>query len=268
MKTKFAVITLLTCFLTAKLFAQIPNADFEIWHFVGPIENPESWTTNNGDFSTTEIAKDTDAYHGLYAMRLENYSYNKPVAEAKFPITSHPFYLIGFVKSALTDSDTVSVKISLRKNGLVVDSGTWQSTASISNYIQIKIPISNNSSSIDTAVIHIAGGNHTDKHSSGSKFYVDSLSLDFSSSINKVDEDEYAVVYPNPTSKALTVKFSDRFAEPLELNVLNLLGVSMVQKKISNSETLDLSLIPKGCYIVRIISVDEQIILNKIITVY
>lgn len=259
-------------------FSQIPNSDFENWQWIGGwYENPDEWTTNNAQLSSIEVGKDTNAYQGNYAMKLKNYNtYYRAWAQIKFPIATHPFKLIGYVKCRLADNaDTVSIKITLLNNGLQVDSGVWLGTSSISNYIQIKIPLSQNTSIIDSAIIVITGGSHltNNQPGMGTEFWLDNLSLDFTNGVQNLKKNESQFnIFPNPASQYVMIEFTGEIhsSRIIGIKLYDIIGKEI--KIIENKELLngnkqsniDLSFLPNGLYFMEL-KTNQEIEFKKII---
>ena len=140
----------------------IPNGDFENWNSQ---LRPLNWYTNGcplcqgAPFDEYQVRKDSQlVYHGNYSAQLIYNYYYQSYGRIKFGLTTHPSTLQAYVMTTLYTPDTVSITIKLYKNKHVVDSGYWQSTARITNFTQITVPISNSTALIDTALVLITGG--------------------------------------------------------------------------------------------------------------
>ena len=152
----------------------VPNGDFENWDAQPTLLN---WQTNSCPLCVQAIernivVKDPNASNGLFAAK---FIYNNAFtawAINNFSIPKHPSTLSGYVKSSITSIDTIRITITLYKNMVPVDSGSWVGTSSIANYTKIDIPISQNSSDADSALIRIEGGQKL-----GTEFWVDNLYL-------------------------------------------------------------------------------------------
>ena len=152
----------------------IPNGDFENWDNSLTLL---SWQANSCPLCVQAIEryiviKDPNSYNGLFAAK---FIYNNSFtawAINNFSIPKHPSIMTGYVKSNMISMDTVRINISLYKNMVLVDSGSWVNVSSIANYTKIDIPISQNSSDADSALIRIEGGKKT-----GTEFWVDNLYL-------------------------------------------------------------------------------------------
>ncbi len=182
MKTAFFFISLLISWAifsckkdtTGQQVITIPNGDFELW------DNTPSllyWQTNScpacvPPFETYIVQKVTDSYNGLFAAKLIYNNVYNSFAYNKFSIPSHPALLTGYVKSNIANSDTVRIHIDIFSGNNIVDTGNWYETASTTNYRIIEIPISQNTSSVDSALITIVGGKKQN-----TEFYVDNFAL-------------------------------------------------------------------------------------------
>jgi hypothetical protein len=138
----------------------IPNGDFEVWD---NMPNLLFWHTNScpvcdPPWETYIVVKVTDASNGLFAVKLIYNNVYSSLLYNKFSISSHPAQLTGYIKSNITSGDTVIINIDLFSGNNIVDNGIWYGTSSIANYTKIEIPISQNSSSADSALIKIVGG--------------------------------------------------------------------------------------------------------------
>jgi len=160
----------------------VPNGDFENWNWQ---LRPISWYTNGcplcvgAQWDEYVVKQDSQTvYHGKYSAQLMyNYSF-QAYAKIKFALSIHPSSLQAYVTCHLYTPDTVSINIKLYKHKHVVDSGYWQSTASITNFTQINIPLSTNAALIDSAQILIKGGKTIAPNNyNSSTLWVDDLSF-------------------------------------------------------------------------------------------
>jgi hypothetical protein len=157
----------------------IPNHDFESW----TDQLPVSWQTNScpacvPPFETYIVQQDTDAYQGQFAAKFIYNNVYAAWAENTFSVTGHPAHLTAYVKSNLAANDSVLIRIKLFNNNTEVDSGEWHGTASIANYTQIVIPISQNATQADMAKIYIEGGNVNAAPGNNTELWVDQLELE------------------------------------------------------------------------------------------
>jgi hypothetical protein len=152
----------------------IPNGDFELWDNMPVLLN---WQTNScpacvPPFNTYIVQKVTDAYRGQFAAKLIYNNVFISFAYNKFSISLHPTHLTGYIKSTLASGDTVFIHIDLFSGNNIVDNGNWYETLSTPNYTKIEIPISQNTSSVDSALIRITGGKKQN-----TELYVDNFEL-------------------------------------------------------------------------------------------
>lgn len=208
MKTKFYFFACIQLLLLNKLEAQIPNPSFENWINVGGwFDIPSGWSANNSQIITSVVAPDSDAYSGSLAMHLQNVTTIRPAASTQFPIVSNIISLTAYVKLSLIINDTVKIKVLELSNGLVVDSGEWLGLSDIQNYSPITIPVSQNNTTIDSAIIEISGGNQTNLIFESTVFLVDDLSLNTVNGIQSFD-DYNAKIWPNPVTTDLMISLN------------------------------------------------------------
>ena len=138
----------------------IPNGDFELWDTMQALL---LWHTNScpacdPPFETYIVQEVTEAYSGQFAAKLIYNNVYSSYAKNKFSISSHPTNLTGYVKSVIAPGDTALIHIDLFQGNNIVDTGNWYEISSTSDYKKIEIPISQKSSSADSAFISIVGG--------------------------------------------------------------------------------------------------------------
>lgn len=196
MRTRRLLFTFSCALLLSNLLrAQtIPNAGFESWHTVGGwYDNPDDWNTNNNSIMAPGVVRDSNAYAGVLAMRVEYLSGLPGYAHTGFLLAQHPEGLLLFAKSNVVSPDTNTISIHAWYQGMPVDSGLWQNTVSISNWSSVVVPLSQNSTSIDSFEIAVHAGSQA-----GSWISVDTLTLDFG--LGGMDEPAVTnwSLYPNP----------------------------------------------------------------------
>ena len=138
----------------------IPNGDFEDWD---NMPNLLIWQTNScpacvPPFETYIVQKVADAYSGKFAAKFIYNNVYQSRAIIKFPIAIHPSLLKCYVKGTITNGDTAIIHIDLFSGNNIIDSGNWYGTSSIANYTKVEIPITQTSSTPDSALIKIVGG--------------------------------------------------------------------------------------------------------------
>ncbi len=176
---KFSIATLfmLTFFACKKdnvnqQIIPIPNGDFELWD---NMPNLYSWQTNScpacvPPYETYIVKKVTDVSNGQFAAKfIYNNLYNS-FANNIFPISLHPTLLTGYIKSTIANGDTATIHIDLFSGNNIIDKGNFYETSSNQTYRKIEIPISQNSLTVDSALIKIIGGKKQ-----ATELYVDNL---------------------------------------------------------------------------------------------
>ncbi len=159
---------------TSQQIITIPNGDFELWDNMSTLL---FWQTNScpacdPPWETYIVQKVTDASNGLFAAKLIYNNVYSSFANNKFSISVHPTHLTGYIKSNIASGDTVVIHIDIFSGNNIVDTGNWYETSTTANYTKIEIPISQNSSSVDSALIRIIGGKKQN-----TELYVDNFVL-------------------------------------------------------------------------------------------
>ncbi len=137
----------------------VPNGDFELWD----MQTLLIWQTNScpacdPPFETYIVQKVTDAYSGQFAVKLIYNNVYSSFANNKFSIARHPTYLKGYIKSTISPGDTATIHVDLFLGNNIVDNGSYYEISSTALYKKIEIPLTQNSSSVDSALIRIVGG--------------------------------------------------------------------------------------------------------------
>jgi len=264
MKTKALILAALIG-LTIQTYAQtIPNAGFENWTTsVWGYDNPDNWETSNAQLACSEIKKDSNFYQGNFAAQILTIAC-AGWAQIQFPITTHPLNLNCYVRTSLIGTDTVLIRIELLKNGNIVDNGLWTNTTNIDSFALITIPITQNASIIDSALVYMQSGNN-----SGTELIADNLYFDFISSIEEKKNNSSCTLYPNPVNDKLTIFIESINSNYIIINIFNTQGKE-IYSEITNEysgvyiQELDVSKFSKGLYTVQAI-IGDKIITKKII---
>jgi hypothetical protein len=238
---------------------QKANGDFENWHYGSWYYEPDNWMSNNYVQWTCGIdERDSDAYHGNFSIKLINYDSSsacQAYAISKFPIPTHPFNLIAFQKCILADSDTVSIKVTLLNSGIEIDSGYWINTSSVLTFTQVTIPITQNSSLTDSAIIEIRGGSRliTNQFGNGTQFWIDYLFFDSVSNSEVASiKNKYLKIFPNPTTGNLFINFPKQDNFNASIKIFDALGKEInfdLKSKIDSYQSnIDLSFLEDGFY--------------------
>ncbi len=138
----------------------IPNGDFENWD-----NSPYllSWQTNScplcvPPYETYIVKKSTEAENGYFAAKFIYNNVYSSYAFIKFPVSTKPDLLSGYIKSSVTVGDSVQIQIDVFSNNKIIDSGNWSETTTSTNYKKIEIPLLQTSSVADSVSIRIIGG--------------------------------------------------------------------------------------------------------------
>lgn len=159
--------------------SNVINSDFESW---STMDYLKGWKSNSCSactppYQTYVVQKTTEAYHGMYAVKLIYNGVYPAVATCKFAVTVKPSVFSGFVKCQLAERDTVSVKVKVFSGSVAIDSAQWINTASIPVYTPFDIHLSQPIAHADSVQVTIRGGNKMDANQNGSVLWIDYLSL-------------------------------------------------------------------------------------------
>lgn len=216
MKTNLLLIILVVCFsYRINTNAQtIPNAGFENWTDI----SIDDWETNGGQYSCAFVFPDNNSYQGNFAVQILTDAC-AGWAQTQFPITTHPLNLYCYVRTNLIGTDTVLIKIELLNNGNIVDSGLWTNTTNITSFTLITIPITQNDSVIDSAIIYMQSGNNM-----GTQLIADNLYFDFTSGIKEDENNSSWTLYPNPFNKYAILDFENLKNSKHNVVIYNAIG--------------------------------------------
>lgn len=269
---------------------QIPNGDFENWHTEGLGEDPDDWGSLTNQFSVMPIlvTKTTDANSGTYALKLISDTGTVPppigtgnpgdtvygviilnlvdysISNAKYPFTSRPDSLIGFVKGTVLGG-AMYMSFELTDSGQVVGDGAYFFASTTTNYTRFSVPVSYYlSNTPDTLVFMIfcAHPGFTPPAVPGNEWFIDDLAFVYNSSeisetANKIEFN----IYPNPVANELNIITS--FSEKTVFEIYDVTGKQIesveIEGKFSKVSTAG---IPAGTYIYQIVNKNSTVI-NK-----
>jgi PKD repeat protein len=91
-------------------------------------------------------------------------------------------------------------------------------------------------------------------NSTGNNLYIDDINLYSNVTGNKENSPDDIVIYPNPAFKEVNIQLNNTISNPAEIEILDLLGKQIFKNKVleGNKHKLDISLLNKGLYLVRI----------------
>lgn len=281
------------CALTA--FAQIPNNGFENWTTVnGTYEVPDQWGTLNNTtapFSIFTVTKGTPGSPGASFMKITS----KTIANVVVP---------GIAVSGVLDSTTMQPKSGFAfSQRPAVFTGKWQHMVfgSSQGYVAVTLTrwdnVNNQREVVATAVDTLSGmamawanfsinftyqtGNNPDtciivlaaSGSTPSNFdylWVDNLA--FSGTVAGVAEQSAISsfgVFPDPANDLLNVELQFSSPQQTTLEVSNLGGRVVLTQEVgtlsgTTKQTLDVSALAKGAYVLRVIT-ESGMLARKII---
>ena len=173
-------------------------------------------------FDTTTV-RTTDSHSGQFAALLQNvqfgsvlpgqltYGSYQSIGPTNYfygwPFTSLPNSLKFWYQFLPSGSDSATVIINLSRSGNSVGGGIMFITSSTSNYIEGTLPITYTSSlTPDSIYVSFLSSGLSFSGNAGTEFYVDDISLDYSTSVNELDLTNTVKAYPNPVTNTLTIE--------------------------------------------------------------
>ena len=140
-------------------------------------------------------------------------------ARSKFAFSQHPTDIQVYVKSNIVDGDSVTIDIFVYSGGAVVDSGNWTNTTSITNWTLQTIPVTQNTTAIDSLEIQI-----NNRGTQGQT----SISVDcFNCGITGIDDNENGIEWillPNPLTDFAILTFDNSKKENHDLTIYGITG--------------------------------------------
>ena len=226
----------------------IPNANFEQWINIGGwYDNPADWQTSNNQIMAVQITKDSNAYSGNFAMKMQTATTSLlPYARCGFPLNDHPVYLQGYVAQSMANGDSASITALIYFQGNVIDSARYVIYSGINpNYTFFMVPVSTNMNVADSCEVIINGCSFFND-----AIYVDDLALVF---LTGIDEAESIAIqiYPNPAAGYLNIHLSEKKNSTVQLFNQSLKLVKAMQQN-SDNIIMDLSNVARGIYYVRV----------------
>jgi hypothetical protein len=278
--------------------AQISNASFENWTTTGGYENPTGWDQLNSITSSTSTytcAKGTPGTVGSSYMKLTSKTVTgmgvvpgisvngildmtSYMAKSGTPSAVRPVSLIGSWQYMGFSGDVGYVAILLSKWNTTTN---MRDTVAFANRLlsgmvmswgTFSIPLTYHSTMIpDSAMIILSASGSTPANNS--YLYVDNLAFtgtvptgipamaDISSSVS---------VFPNPTSGITILSYKCTSVRDIDINVSDVSGRSMLTSKNKtvvgeNSFPIDVSVFPKGIYMIKIVDKENTVVQKLII---
>lgn len=223
----------------------LPNGGFESWIFMGGwFENPEFWQTNNNQIMTAFVEKDTNAYMGQYAMKVNTQGH----AKAGFKFMQSLLGISGMVKTNIINPDTVIIKARFFLGGVAVDSGAWSGTLSLPSWTSFFVMRSGPTGMNDSVEVEVSSGDFA-----GTSISLDELFYLTSLSLEDINDGNNISIYPNPSSSEMIIES----ASPLNDGCIRIFNVEgqLIYKRDSvkgKMVLINTGSMAKGNYIVQL----------------
>jgi len=283
MKTIIFTIAVLTASIN-NIFAQIPNSGFETWMSMETYENPDGWATPN-DFTTSAgvytAEKGTPGSPGSSYLKLTSKTVGSTVVNgiavsgvidpvtqqpvSGFAFNQQPASFTGKWQHMIYGSSQGSINVTLTRwdatmnMRMVVATANKTLTGMAMSWANFTIPfVYSDFQAPDSCIIVLkaSGSNPTNQD----YLWVDNLA--FTGSVAGINEQllfSEISLYPNPTVENFTLNVNSKEAQSITYELINLDGkiqfsASTDIKEGQNSFSIPTMGLPKGNYIVRIIS--------------
>ncbi len=276
-------------FFSVKGQAPVPNGGFENWATASWGDSLVGWTTSFKLLSDIVFStKSTTTNEGAAALELTSLEQTVVITTIQIPgiatlgkiqpdfvamsakviggvpFTNQPSKLKGWYQYTPQGTDSAIIYTILTKWNAVsgtrdtIADGVFINTAAQSSYTQFNIDYTYRTQSItpDTMnIIILSSGLSTTPNS---KILVDNLSFEYPQSIASNDKLE-CLIYPNPSNGIVNVSLANNQKTTATLH--NSIGQIVFTKTLSNfSNTLDLTSLPKGIYLLDLRNNDQRIV--------
>jgi hypothetical protein len=295
---KFFTVYILCLFsLIIHLHGQtpVPNGDFETWVTIGTYQNPQFWDTPNQviaialPFGTQVVTKSTDHESGSFSAKLESKQLTYPslvvpgvvtlgkltiniftrtyAINGGVPIHDKPTHLKGFYKFQPKGGDSCAIGIGFTKwnsNGTRDSVGigafsthdtinVWTPFSAWINYVMNEQPDTFNILAISSAVY---------SPTAGTVLYVDNISLDYTTGINREDPSAGLDIYQDRDEHQLLVYFDFEQPEVTEIRLFDMTGQVVVntpaETVMKDRRILNYNTFSTGLYVLEILHGDKK----------
>jgi hypothetical protein len=258
MKRFFTVPVLLLVLPVLHLQGQtpVPNGDFETWTSLGSYENPQYWDTPNQaisfalPFGTKVVTKSTDHESGSFSARLESKQLTFPSIivpgvvtlgrltidiftqtfsiNGGVPIHDMPTHLNGFYKFLPKGGDGCAIGIGLtRWNNGTRDSiaiGVFSTMDTVNAWTPFSAPIEYAVTEVPDTMNILAISSIDSTPTAGTVLYIDDISLDYTSGLNREDPAAGIDVYVDREEHQILVCFDFEKPEATAIRLFCMTG--------------------------------------------
>lgn len=256
----------------------VPNPDFETWTSTTRI-TPIDWDYSQ-DPSRNAVERSTDKYAGNYCMKLQTkfisndtvYGFTQTIRPndpgnwgPAFPVLARHTSLKGFFKFDPVNGDSLSVNISMFKQGAQVGFGGFYSGATVSSWQPFSADINYfnlPTGAPDSATISIAtfvNGMQSMVRGQSTAF-IDNLSFDqyvYAGLSTATETQSQVMLYPNPTTSDVSLTLNLPNNEAFDIVVMDLNGRTVCTQPIKdahagwNTIAISVAHLQPGCYLIR-----------------
>jgi hypothetical protein len=282
---------LILSFSPVLLLAQIPNSGFEDWTNMGAYFNPNQWSSMNDLTAASGIftcEQGTPGYPGSFYIKITSRTVSgleivrgiavsgqlntatlNPVSG--FPYTGRPESLQGRWQFMAFGEDMGYISVLLTKWNLSLHRRDTVAyvynplNGMVMNWREFDITLNYSSGSAPDSAIIVASASNANGAVVADYSYVWLDNLSFYGNVAGIPEakpENSCVIYPNPSSAELTIKFEKATAKPVLVEILNSLGQKAVSIEVDSyvhSFPVNISRLPDGIYLLKISSPGEII---------
>lgn len=258
----------------------IENFSFENWT---PItwDEPNGWVTSNQwaiGSPTLPAVKSTDMYSGSFALELNtivgqfgdtiegivtNGMFGQSNLVGGVSYTSQPDAVNFYYKYTPSGTDTAWASIVFKSGGNPISYGGAQITSNTSSYTLYSNSLSWAPGTPDTLLMAFGAGRNP-----GSKFMIDHIDFTFPVGINENIKVDRIVIYPNPTTDVLNIRFELKQDNKVSARLLDITGKILTSKSFGNlnsgvyNESFNTSNFSSGVYFIEF-SIGEEKVINR-----
>lgn len=264
--------------------AQIPNAGFENWTTVKTYSNPDGWGTMNNTTTLASVytaTKGTPGNPGASYLKLTSKTVASAVVngiavsgvldsvnmkpKSGFACTSRPANLTGKWQHMISGSSQGSIQITLTRwdkgmnMQMPVGSGSVTLSGMAMSWADFSIPISyTDGGNPDTCIIVMKASGSSPAN--GDYLWVDNLA--FSGTVTGIENKSLFLnnlsISPNPSNDHMNIVLSLNVPQQISIEITDITGrlirsenIGYIQRDFNH--TMDLTGIPKGTYLLRIL---------------